>query len=74
MSPFDRQGVAPSDMMAMRELFDANGWNRNQHAFHYAPASDRWELFRVVGLAAESNSANVTRVAFYDLINGWVAI
>ena len=57
----------------MRVHFDDAGWPRNQHAFHYAPASDRWELFRIIGLVAESQTAKVTRVLVYDMADGWVA-
>ena len=72
--PFNRKGISPSDMMAMRKLFDVNGWDRRQHAFHYNPQDDVWHLYRVTGLLSESNGAKVTRVAVYDSMEGWTAV
>ena len=74
MSPMERQGISPSDMMAMRTIFDAAGVDRRQHAFHYNPQDDVWHLYRVVGLLSESQTARVTRMAEYDPVNGWVTV
>lgn len=66
--PEHRQGVTPSDLIEVRNIFVAEGISVNEMFFRYQPAQDRWTAWRVTA------AGNRALIAGVDPNLGWIVV